>query len=157
MFFKRIIVVRDDTTGTKVNRFVVDCSVTAAWCFQDEQNDYVDTVLDALQTFHGIVPPIWLLEMVNVFLVAERRNRLKEAETFHFFHLLESLPIEIYSSTRKQEGEILLTTGRKYSLSSYDAAYLYLAMQENCPLATQDGKLKKACKNAGVALFMEGC
>lgn len=40
----------------------------------------------------------------------------------------------------------------RYKLSSYDAAYLELAMRHGIPLASQDGKLLEAAKAAGVSL-----
>jgi hypothetical protein len=32
-----------------LNRFVLDCSVTAAWCIEDEANPSTDRLLDSLQ------------------------------------------------------------------------------------------------------------
>jgi hypothetical protein len=42
-----------------VTRFVLDCSVTMAWCFLDEKNEYVDTVLDSLREGEALVPSLW--------------------------------------------------------------------------------------------------
>jgi predicted nucleic acid-binding protein len=39
-------------------------------------------------------------------------------------------------------------------VSSYDAAYLELAIRENLPLATLDKNLKKAAKQADVTLYL---
>ena len=41
----------------------------------------------------------------------------------------------------------------RYSLSSYDAAYLELAKRHGLPIACQDGKLREAALQAGVALL----
>jgi predicted nucleic acid-binding protein len=38
-------------------------------------------------------------------------------------------------------------------LTSYDAAYLELAMRKKLPLATLDDELRKACISAGVSIF----
>jgi predicted nucleic acid-binding protein len=40
-----------------------------------------------------------------------------------------------------------------YRLTSYDAAYLELALRRNLPLATLDNELVAACKASGVVLL----
>ena len=42
---------------------------------------------------------------------------------------------------------------RAQNLSSYDAAYLELALRRGLPLAALDGKLKTAAQAVGVPLF----
>ena len=46
-----------------------------------------------------------------------------------------------------------LNLARQYRLSTYDAAYLYLAMQEGAELATLDKALGEAARKAGVGVF----
>jgi predicted nucleic acid-binding protein len=41
-----------------------------------------------------------------------------------------------------------------YKLSSYDAAYLELAIREGLSIATLDNDLVKASKKAGVGLYL---
>ena len=38
---------------------VVDCSVTMAWCFEDECDDLADAVLDRLADGEAWVPSLW--------------------------------------------------------------------------------------------------
>ena len=78
-----------------MNRFVVDCSVTMAWCFADEPDAYSLSALAALSEDVGVVPSIWPLEVANVLVVAERRGRLREAASHRFLALLGRLPIVI--------------------------------------------------------------
>ena len=47
-----------------------------------------------------------------------------------------------------------MTLARAYGLSSYDAAYLELAVRRGLPLATLDKELHKAAKRASVAIYM---
>ena len=37
---------------------VIDCSVTMAWCFEDECDEYADAALDALAETGGVVPSV---------------------------------------------------------------------------------------------------
>lgn len=46
-----------------------------------------------------------------------------------------------------------LSLARAHRLTTYDAAYLELAVREGLPLATQDTDLKRAAKEIGVATF----
>lgn len=62
--------------------FVLDCSVTMGWCFEDEQSEYCDEVLSSLTAAEAVVPVLWLCEVVNVLAVAERRNRITEKYLF---------------------------------------------------------------------------
>jgi predicted nucleic acid-binding protein len=77
------------------DRFVLDCSITVAWCFEGEESSYADWVLDQFQTASAMVPQLWLLEVGNVLVTAERKGRITESESVRFLSLLESLPIEI--------------------------------------------------------------
>ncbi len=135
-------------------RFVVDNSVVMAWCFKDESSAYADRVLESLSESSAAVPPIWPLEVVNVLLAAERRNRLAESDSLRFIALLNKLPIQVATSPHAES----LMTGimpiaRQYGLTSYDASYLHLAMRNGLALATLDEKLRAVAKRAKVALW----
>lgn len=136
-----------------MSSFVLDCSVTLAWCFEDESSDYAIQALDRLQETQAIVPSIWPLEVVNVLLVGERKGRLTEAETARFISLLGSLPIMVdQSGPERILGEVL-SLAREQDLSSYDAAYLELAMRQALPIATLDEALRNAAGRVGVSLL----
>ena len=134
--------------------FVLDCSVTMAWCFDDEATPYTESVQDQLADMRAVVPTIWPLEVANAALVGERRKRLDEARSTRFFALLRGLPISVDDDTSgKAFGEIA-HLARAHNLSSYDAAYLELAIRRGLPLACLDGKLKTAATAVGVMLFL---
>jgi len=124
-----------------------------AWCFEDECDSYADAVLGSLGKTEAVVPAIWPLEVANVLLVAERTKRLKKADTARFVELLCGLSIVVESLTSESVLSHVLASGREVRLSSYDAAYLELAMRQGLALATRDKALKNACKKGGVTLF----
>lgn len=134
-------------------RFVIDNSVVMSWAFQDEATPYADAVLEQLSETSAIVPSIWPLEVVNVLLVAERRKRLKQADSVRFITLLSQLPIFVEHEWPDNRMEELLTVGRANNLSSYDAAYLCLAMRKGLPLATLDQKLIEAAQQVAIPLL----
>ncbi len=132
---------------------VVDASVTLAWAFEDESSAYSDLVLESLAENKACVPHIWPLEVGNALLVAERRGRLKQADTLQFLALLRQLPIIVENERPEQLLGEVLPLARQQSISTYDATYLYLAMRRGLPLATSDDQLRQAAGRAGVALF----
>lgn len=133
--------------------FVLDCSVTMAWCFDDEATPYSDGVRDSLAVMRAVVPSVWPLEAANATVMGERRKRLDEARSRRFFVLLEALPIIVDHETASRAFADIVQLARTYQLSAYDAAYLELAMRRGLPLACNDGKLKAAAAVAGVVLF----
>src|SRR6478752_1648562 len=96
-----------------------------AWCFEDQATAATDAVLDRLNDDEAVVPAIWPLEVANVLLVAERRGRISEAQSSRFLELLAQLPIDVDDSPADMTA--IVATGRRHTLSSYDASYLVLA------------------------------
>lgn len=130
----------------------MDNSVTMAWCFEDESTPYTEAVLDRVRETGAVAPAIWPLEVANAVLVGERRQRLTLARTTRFVQFVRSLPITVDTMDLASVLGPVLTLGREHGLSSYDAAYLELAMREGLPLATQDARLSAAAERVGVSL-----
>ncbi|ODT99174.1 MAG: DNA-binding protein [Planctomycetes bacterium SCN 63-9] len=137
----------------KPKEFVLDGSVTMAWYFADESNDYADAVLTDLEAGRAVVPSLWPLEVANTVLVGERRKRSTEAQATAWLGILETLSIEVDGETASHAWSGTLALARSQNLSAYDAAYLELAMRRGLPLATLDGKLKNAALAVGVSIY----
>jgi predicted nucleic acid-binding protein len=138
-----------------MSQFVLDTSVVMAWCFEDETNSFADTILERLSEGSAIVPGIWPLEVGNVLVVAERRDRISKADSTRFVTLLRELPIEVDFSSKDRILNSVLNLAREQSISTYDAAYLDLAMQVGIPLATLDLALRSAAERCGVTIQEE--
>lgn len=125
-----------------------------AWCFEDEATRATERILDRLVDSTAYVPAVWPLEITNVLLVAERKNRLTEAQSFHFLEILQSLPIVVeVEETRSRAFKETLSLARQFGLSSYDATYLELAARKGLSLATLDKGLKTAAKSCGIKIL----
>jgi predicted nucleic acid-binding protein len=135
---------------------VLDGSVTLAWSLGDESSEYAQSVFSTLVTRRALVPSVWLLEVANGLLMAERRNRTTQAETAEIIAVLRSLPIAVEGGTLERALGDVLHTGRTHGLTAYDAAYLELAMRQGLPLATLDDRLSRAAAAAGVTRFAPG-
>ena len=133
-----------------MNSFVLDASATLAWCFEDERTAPAASVLERLRDQEALVPPLWLLELANGLVVAERRGRITRAESTRFLGLVGELPIRIDQTSTLDLASSVMDLARQYDLSAYDAAYLELALRLGQPLATLDERLRSAADRAGV-------
>jgi predicted nucleic acid-binding protein len=130
--------------------FVLDCSVTVAWFFEDEADAYAEAVEDSLATAQAVVPVLWPLEVANALVVGERRKRTTAARVTAFLTLLKSLPVTVDDETVARAWQECLHLARSHNLSAYDAAYLELALRRGLPLASLDDRLKAAAQAVGV-------
>jgi predicted nucleic acid-binding protein len=106
-----------------------------------------------LQHETALVPSVWFLEVVNVLAVAEKRKRCTTAQSIRFLETLKSLPIEVDGGFTMSQCESLLFLARSHELSSYDAAYLDIALRLGHPLATLDSHLRTVAKKSGVVVL----
>jgi len=133
--------------------FVVDASVTLAWCFDDELSQRADLVLDRLTKENAVAPAIWPLEVANGLRSAERRNRLAAGELPGLRQLLSALPIRVEPVSLDGALSEVLEMARALELTAYDAAYLAVAVRHGLPLATLDDRLRTAAERAGIAVL----
>ena len=49
-----------------MSTFVLDCSIAAAWLFEDEASPETDNLLERLREDGALVPTLWHLEVGNV-------------------------------------------------------------------------------------------
>jgi predicted nucleic acid-binding protein len=137
-----------------IKRFVLDASVTVAWCFEDETTKFSEAVLDLFSDgAEAVVPSIWPLEVANALLTAERRKRIAPAQVSSFLQWIGGLPISVIAMDAEQAFRQVLPQARQYGLSEYDAAYLNLSLVEELPLATVDSELRRSARTAGVTLI----
>jgi predicted nucleic acid-binding protein len=134
-------------------RFVVDNSVVMSWCFEEEANSYAEAVLESLEAGETFVPAVWPLEVGNVLLAAEKKNRLSQAAVVRFLELLGGLPIVVEQETPERMLKEIVSLAREHRLSTYDASYLDLAMRLDLPLSTQDTSLLKAATECKVPVY----
>jgi len=133
--------------------FVLDCSAAMPWVFEDESSTESEAILHRLQAEGAFVPGVWPLEVCNALLVALRRGRLAEQKSERFVAALEGLPITVDEQAQGHVFDQVLPLARQHGLSSYDAAYLELALRKKAPLATLDAGLARAAQAAGVEVL----
>ncbi len=134
-----------------MSAFVLDCSIAAAWLFEDEARPETDNLLEQLIDNNASVPSLWHLEIGNVLLQAERRGCITTSQISTRLELIASLPITTDTETDSRAFREIMTLARTQSLTTYDAAYLELAIRQGIPLATQDKALVRAATQTKVA------
>ena len=137
--------------------FVLDNSVVMRWLLASNKASdqrYAESVLKSLANAGAVVPNLWHLEVANVLLSATHRKELEISEVERLTVQLENLPIAVDTFTAKQVFGHTMSLAKAYRLSSYDAAYLELALRKGLPLATLDKDLLKAAKRSGIEIYL---
>lgn len=135
--------------------FVLDASVTLAWCFIDESTPETTLLLEHLAKESAFVPELWTLEVGNILISAEKRKRISYAKITEFLTLLQNLNIKTDYETSARGFREIISVAHSEKLTTYDAAYLELAMRLGLPLATKDIQLAKTAKKIGIKLMHE--
>ena len=130
--------------------FVLDASVTAAWCLADEFSAVAERADARLDDDAALVPHIWWYEVRNLLVVNERRGRITTVDAAAFLSLVSLYPIQF---EQNENEEAIFRFARQFQLSFYDAAYLEIAHRHEIPLATMDSALRRAGAAAGVELL----
>ena len=133
-----------------MSEFVLDCSLTVSWLFADEATPATERLLEQLGDGPALVPSLWHLEVGNVLLTSERGGRISVSQSASCLELLGRLPIEVDAETSGRALSDVLALARTERLTTYDAAYLELAMRRGMALATRDRALRRASRRVGV-------
>ncbi len=127
---------------------VVDASAIVPLVMDDEDDDTrAASLVHRIQTEGGLVPALFWYEIRNVLARAERTERSTPVKRELFLNLVESLSLK-YDFPPPSESLFALIA--RHPLTVYDAAYLELALRNQCPLASRDADLVKAAQAEGL-------
>ncbi|MFA6037228.1 MAG: type II toxin-antitoxin system VapC family toxin [Legionellales bacterium] len=128
---------------------VIDTSFIMSDLLPDENGNEIDL---ALYSIH--VPALFYLECSNVLQVALKRKRIKNADFKEYLQVLNGLPINVDKFSATSESLYSISKlSQEHDLTSYDAAYLELAIRLGAKLATCDFNLKKAAGKNNITTF----
>lgn len=132
-----------------MNSAVVNASVALDW-FQTEPGSCAAwDIIDVLEDFAPVVPSIWRLEVSNVLsMQVQRRGMPIDAARAVLAEVL-ALPMAV---VEEASAPTIPQLSVDRGLTSYDAAYLEVAMRGGCLLATVDRQLRRAADEVGVQL-----
>lgn len=137
------------------NALVVDNSVMMRWLFQDgseSEQIYAQGVLQAIGShkLQVIVPYIWVYESAFVVEFYAKQKAKKNNECMENLTWLFDLSTVIRGEERPSS---LYEFSHLHRLSAYDAAYIMLALNQSCPIATLDKSIAKASRKTKHILF----
>ena len=124
-------------------KFVLDASLTLAWCFKDEKTKFTEALLRALPRLGAGVPSLWAYEVANGLRTAQKSQRIGESAAIEFIESLGALPIETVLVPPEATLVEVRFLALRHGLSVYDASYLALARALGVPLGTLDGTGKR--------------
>ena len=136
-----------------MSAFVLDCSIAAAWLFEDEASPATDALLRRLKRDGAFVPGLWRLELSNVLVQAERSGRTDATRISRWLERVDKLPIAVDPETGARAFRETLSLARQERLTTYDAAYLELSIRKAVPIATLDRALARAAQRLGVEVW----
>lgn len=139
--------------GAEVAAFVLDSSVALAWFLPGEQSSRTEALLDQATEAGALAPGLWPLEVANIILVAERKNRITQAQRVRALTALAKLPIRIDTETTGRAWNSTFDLALAHGLTVYDAGYLDLSLRSGLPLATLDQALGRAATACGVTVL----
>ena len=130
--------------------FIVEASLAAAWMLPDEHSDAAHRLMLALKAAPGLVPTLFWPEMRNLFVMAERRERIARGEAVPMMLRLRGLPL---ADLGMGSDSPVLGLAVKHNLTAYEACYLFFALDRTVPLATLDRGLAEAARSEHIELL----
>ena len=128
--------------------FVVDNSVVSGWYLENQATPYSEAIAERLRDDRAVVPALWELELTNVLRTACLSQRMTAEKAQQVLAHIAKLPITVDRVGAPPHE--LLALALRSGLSSYDAAYLELALRLQLPVATVDVGLRDAAVANGV-------
>jgi predicted nucleic acid-binding protein len=120
-----------------MRRLVLDASVAIKWVVQEIYTEAAVRLAESEPSW--VIPDLFHAEVGNVPWKKARRGEMNEQDAVKALALLLSLEMNV------RESRALLTYALPIALqfhcTVYDALYLSVAVDENCPLVTADQTL----------------
>ena len=132
---------------------VLDASMTIAWLFDDERTAAAHEIMMRVVAEGALVPSLWRLEVANMLRNAVRRGRCDEDFASASLSHLNRFKIRIDDESDQHAWGTTHTLSRDEGLTTYDAAYLELALRSGLPLASCDGDLISAAERRAVEVL----
>ena len=98
---------------------VLDASVTIAALIEEDRSDEARRILRDVVSDSATVPGLWLLEVGNVLLLAERRKSLSAAARRDHLADLSRLPIVIDHATASHAWHDTMALAERHGLTLY--------------------------------------
>ncbi|OGA42439.1 MAG: hypothetical protein A3G24_24590 [Betaproteobacteria bacterium RIFCSPLOWO2_12_FULL_62_13] len=129
--------------------FVVDSSVTVAWCVGSQATAVSRRLSNRAEREAVHAPALWPFEFVNALWSLERRRSLRAHQVDGAISRAERIGITVHGEPVVLRE--LLDLARRLELAVYDVSYLALAQRLGLPLASLDTDQLAAARRIGIA------
>jgi len=123
-----------------MNRFVVDASIAAKWCFPEADSEIACRLLDRDIVLYA--PDLLYAEVGNVAWKRQQRKECTVEQAGEALALLGQVNIAITPVADLMAATLEIAT--TYNRTFYDSTYLALAVALDVPLVTADAKFANA-------------
>lgn len=130
---------------------VVDSSAINAVLLRESSAESVLQACEAGGRF--LAPTLIVHEVANVLAGAVRRKRLTEQQLRDAEVQFYDFPWALETNVGLEVLQDSVAKALRFGLTSYDAAYLSLALRHGCPLVTLDVELAAAARRVGVTVY----
>ena len=130
-------------------RYVTDACGIGPLLLEDEADQLILPLREALALSECIVPGHWHFEVANMVLMAIRRRRIEPAHARAGLLRIASLDVPVDEQSTGQALDRTFELANVHGLTLYDAAYLELAERLGLPLFTNDTDLIEAAGKEG--------
>jgi len=131
---------------------VLDASVAIAAVQREERTAEAEAIVRRYTPLGIVVPVLWHVEVGNILLLAERRQRLSAEGREAHLRDLAALPISVDYDGHGVAWGAAMALAQRHRLTLYDGLYLELAVRLRVPLATFDAALVRAAAAEGVTV-----
>ncbi len=132
---------------------VVDASLTMAWLLLGEVTEDIKRSYVLAARVGILVPAIWRFEVINALNAAMRRKRLSAQDRDDCLADLRLLEINVDAESQSRVWAETAALMDRHRLTTYEAAYLELAIRSGSALGSMDEDLRNAAKQEGVDLL----
>ena len=129
---------------------VIDASVVAACCFEDEAGSVAD-LEDLVAGAEALVPSFFRLEFANAIRSGVRRGRMPASIGREMIIGVVGMDWNV-DPTNADSIAVIHDLSVNHALTMYDASYLELAIRRGCAIATLDAALIRAARAEGVTV-----
>jgi len=133
-----------------VTAAVIDASVVAACCFEDEAGSVAD-LEELVAGAEALVPSCFRLEFANAIRSGVRRGRMPASIGREMIIGVVGMDWNV-DPTNADSIAVIHDLSVNHALTMYDASYLELAIRRGCALATLDAALIRAARAEGVTV-----
>ena len=134
--------------------FVLDSSFCGAFIMPDEKSETVGGFFKTVSENSALyVPSLFWFEISNLLASSIKRKRIHKSDIFSLLELLPKSKFNTDFAFGMEYANTVTTLATEYDLSSYDAAYLELAIRKEAQVGTLDNNLLKACVKASLQII----